>query len=382
MKNTHFASARKEFSTAGEKINSIIERDIALTFFIMLFGLLLRNDSGFRGFPAGWLYSGSDTAMHSRPEMFFASLLASALLVIAGELVTFFIKKATEPDASVSSGTDFKANQATVYANTYDDSSVQTERASSDVKVRENKSRKPVLNKSAGEIKVPSLPLNRRENPVFKSLGINPVSQSGSKSSSSGESGSGSGDAVLKAVIIAFSLIVLLVIGMAISLSPSDDMMPYEYEDEEQSYSFYNDPEFMQGSCDDAFALLVDNDIDALREIGGGSPEKLLSMADWENLSYSEDSRILTVDEKDYGFIRYYAETEDGKTYMVAFKFEGGDLANDESTAELVGIAACPYEVWDEYYADDDWDTFVQNVGDRMQYVGDVEYNGDNILIW
>ena len=369
---------KTDFSVTGEKINAIIERDVALTFLIMLFGLLLKNDSGFRGFPAGWLYSGSDPALHSRPELFFVSLMVSVLLVVAGEIVTLIIRKATEPDASVSSGADFKANQATVYANTYDDTALQTETATSVVKSRSSKSWKPAVKKSAGETKVPALPLNRRENPVFKSLGIDP--ERGSKSSASGKTNSG--DAVMKGVFTAFSVIFLLVIGMAVALLPDGDTVnPVEYEDD-LSYDFYTEPEFLQDKCDDAFELLMSRDKDALSELGGGSPAKLLNMTDWGYVSYYEDNRALTIDETDTAFIRFYAETDDNRQYIVAFKFEGGDLAYDESTAELTGIAACPYDVWEEYSPDNDWDRFAEEVKAQMKYVGDVEYADQNILIW
>ena len=371
-------SKKTDFSVTGEKINEIIERDVALTFLIMLFGLLLKNDSGFRGFPAGWLYSGSDPAMHSRPELFFVSLMVSVLLVVAGEIVTLIIRKATEPDASVSSGADFKANQATVYANTYDDSAVQTENAGSDFKARSSKSWKPAVKKSAGETKVPALPLNRRENPVFKSLGIDP--ERGSRSSASGKTNSG--DAVMKGVFTAFSIIFLLVIGMAVAVLPDGDTVnSVEYEDE-LDYDFYTEQEFLADKCDDAFELLMSGDKEALSELGAGSPAKLLSMADWDFVSYYEVSRDVTINDTDSAFVRYVAETDDGTEFMVAFKFEGGNLAYDESTAELTGIAACPYDVWSEYDPADDWDRFAEEVKARMQYVGDVEYGDVNILIW
>jgi hypothetical protein len=234
------------------------------------------------------------------------------------------------------------------------------------------------VKKSAGETKVPALPLNRRENPVFKSLGIDP--ERGSRSSASGKTNSG--DAVMKGVFTAFSVIFLLVIGMAVAVLPDGDTVnSVEYEDE-LDYDFYTEQEFLADKCDDAFELLMSGDKEALSELGGGSPAKLLNMADWDFVSYYEISRDVTINDTDSAFVRYVAETDDGTEFMVAFKFEGGNLAYDESTAELTGIAACPYDVWSEYDPADDWDRFAEEVKARMQYVGDVEYGDVNILIW
>ena len=381
MTKKHFTPKKNNSSMTGEKINTIVERDIALTLLVMLLGLLLRNDNGFRGFPAGWLYTGSDPSLHSRPEYFFIALAASAAVAVICEISVSIMGRIAESSYSNGSGSQYTAEADSVYANSYDDSYVSD---SNSKNVSTTKSLKSSL-ASKSEAKIPDLPLRRKENPIFKELNIKQAASSGgrAKSSAYSKSGSAASNAAMKFVLIIFSLIVISVIGVTVSLFTLDDPSDYEYNYEDDlSYDFYTEPEFMQDKCDEAFEMLSSGDEAALEGLGSGSPEGLLGMADWEYVSYNEENRSLTIGETDTAFIRFYAQTDDGREYMVAFKFEGGNLAYDESTAELTGIAACSYDVWNEYSPDNDWDRFTEEVNDRMENAGDVEYEGENILIW
>ena len=134
MANKNITPIKNNFSVAGEKINAVIERDIALTVLVMVAGLLCRNDSGLRGFPAGWLSTANDSGIQSRPEFFFISLITSVIIVVIGELITAIIRKSAEPSNTSSSVSMYTSGQPTVYANTYDDDVINSSTDSSSTK--------------------------------------------------------------------------------------------------------------------------------------------------------------------------------------------------------------------------------------------------------
>lgn len=370
MTNKKLTPKKSNFSVTGERINTIVERDIALTALIMVIGLLFRNESGLRGFPVGWLYTGSDPSLQSRPDFFCIAIGISAAIAVICELAVYVIGRTTESPYTNGSGSQYSADAGEVYANTYDDSNVTDK----------SHDKNPQI-----DIKIPDLPLRRKENPVFKELNIKPrAASSGGISGSSAyrKSGSASSNAVLRLVLIVFALITIFVIGITVSIFTATHSPDFEYYDDDSTYDFYVESGFMEEKCEEAFEILSSGNAEALAELGGGSPKKLLSMADWSDVSYNEDNRSLTTGETDSGIIRYYVEANDGREYMVAFKFEGGNLAYDESTAVLIGIAACPYDVWSDHDPDYEWDEFSEQFNAQMAYVGDVEYMDENILIW
>ena len=117
MKNNQFKPKNNCLYLAWEKINTVIEGDLALILIIMTAGLLHTDQHGMRGFPVPWLFPSHSTHIHSSMGAFFTSLLCAAVMVAIGEILNAVLRRGSEPTAFRS-----HSSQTSVYANTYDDS--------------------------------------------------------------------------------------------------------------------------------------------------------------------------------------------------------------------------------------------------------------------
>ena len=99
-----------------EKLNTIIERDIALVILIMLIGLIYSDQWYTRGFPFTWLLTGS-ALKHSViiTDHFVMDLIIAIIFVAAGEVITSAVRRINEPVAFVNRGS------SPSYANIFDD---------------------------------------------------------------------------------------------------------------------------------------------------------------------------------------------------------------------------------------------------------------------
>ncbi len=397
MANKNNKPIKNSFSVAGEKINAFIERDIALTVFVMATGLLYKSDSGLRGFPVGWLSTANDSGIQSRPEFFFISLITAVIIVVIGELINGIIRKSAEP-SNTSSSVSMYTSQPTVYANSYDDDVINSSTDSSSAKeiklpefrLTKNLNKNRNTNRNTNVDKNPgknlSLDLNSKENPILRELNEKAALAGKKVSSSYSRAGRGASNA-----FAGFFIAIIAMIGITFAattflmLDVGDDYSTSQPEDTDDFYSsaFFLNERYMMDKCDEAMDMLVIGDAGGLDELGEGSPEALINMADWSSLSYSEENRTMTqYDDPDNGFIRFIAKTDDGEEYTVAFKFEGDGMADNENAATLVGIAACPREIWDEYDIENEYYDLIEAVESNMQYVGDVTYQDENILTW
>ncbi len=389
---------KNNFSVTREKINTVIERDIALTVFVMALGLLYKNDSGLRGFPVGWLYTGSDSGSHSRSEFFFISLITSVIIVVIGELITAIIRKSAEPSNTSSSVSMYTSGQPTVYANTYDDDVINSSTDSSSTKeiklpefrLTKNLNKNRNTNRNTNVDKNPgknfSLDLNSKENPILRELNEKAAMAGKKVSSSYSRAGRGASNAAAGFFIAIIAMIVITFAATTIlMLDVGDDYSGNLTEDSDDYYSsaFFTNGMYLHDKCDEAMDMLMDIDNESWDRLDGGSAKSLVMMEDWSSIQYSEENRSMTTyDDPDDGFIRFIVEAEDGDEYTVAMKFEGDGMADNENAATLVGIAVCPREIWDEYDIEDEYYDFLEAVESNMQYAGDVTYQDENILTW
>lgn len=377
---------KNNFSVTREKINTVIERDIALTVFVMALGLLYKNDSGLRGFPVGWLYTGSDSGSHSRPEFFFISLITSVIIVVVCELINAIIRKSAEPSNTSRSAGMYTSGQPTVYANSYDDDLISQSQEISTRKEFKNPDIRFNKTLSRSPDKALSNTLNNRENPVLKELNAKAAMAGKKVSSSYSRAGRGASNAAAGFFIAVIAMIVITFAATTIlMLDVGDDYSGTFTEDSDDFYSsaFFTNGLYLHDKCDAAMDMLMDIDNESWDRLDGGSAKSLVMMEDWSSIQYSEENRSMTTyDDPDDGFIRFIVEAEDGDEYTVAMKFEGDGMADNESAATLVGIAVCPREIWDEYDIEDEYYDFLEAVESNMQYAGDVTYQDENILTW
>ena len=373
-----------------EKINTLIERSVALTVFFMAAGLFYCDAEGYRGLPFTWLYSGNSPDMQSRTWAFLTSLLCAFAIVIICELVAAAIRKASEPVGFVSNSSLVKQNvfpDLDDYEPNYSYSQATQSRVSAQSAKKQlasaQKSLQKTLQKPAHSGKTLPKPniAKRQRSGDF----ISPVMSKEQQERNAAT-----------AIVFTSVVIIFIVIGfLAISSLEDDsyDLDPIVAEDEtvydeygEDTYNtdFYLMDGFLSSKCDDIFAVMSyedEDDVAILLEEGyGDEPDPngvsdLLEMFDWADVDYTEVCRSIELGDPDEAFIRYEVTSGDD-TYIVAFKFAGDGMANDEELATLVGIAACPYESWNELHAQQ------EDTVDMMAYVGDISYQDDDILTW
>ena len=116
MKNNRVRIKTSNLSLAWEKINTVIERDLAFIIIIMAAGLLHSDEYGMRGFPVPWFFPSHSAHMHSSMGSFLASLICAAVMVAVGEILNAVFRRGSEPTAFRNT-----SSNASVYANTYDD---------------------------------------------------------------------------------------------------------------------------------------------------------------------------------------------------------------------------------------------------------------------
>ena len=330
---------KQKTSLAGEYLNTIIERDVLLVILIMIGGLINKRGP-LRGFPLPWLFP---HGMHVRPEYLITDLLIVLAMVIAAEILTAVIKAATEPTA-------FRKHREVI--------SVPKEiKEIQEIKQIKESAERVLNNTSVGRIN----DVNRRH-----------LQKSGTSNQAFSFK--------IFFIIIFATLAIIIASFSIISVTDHRDIVI----DNDDEMSFYSDTEIFSEQKEEVISMLSEGDTDSLNAIGDGDAEALLEIADWESIDQIEEATrdLDTVDSN--AFIRYYV-TCGGTDYVLAIKLTGEDIENDSSSAVVTGIAACPYEVWDDYYASTDdlsWEDLVKSIEDNKVVVGDDSYHDSSILVW
>ena len=330
---------KQKTSLAGEYLNTIIERDVLLVILIMIGGLINKRGP-LRGFPLPWLFP---HGMHVRPEYLITDLLIVLAMVIAAEILTAVIKAATEPTA-------FRKHREVI--------SVPKEiKEIQEIKQIKESAERVLNNTSVGRIN----DVKRRH------------------LQKSGTSDQAFSFKILFIIIFA-TLAIIIASFSIISVTDHRDIVI----DNDDDMSFYSDPEIFSEQKEEVISMLSEGGTDSLNAIGDGDAEALLEIAEWESIDQIEEATrdLDTVDSN--AFIRYYVTC--GETdYVLAIKLTGEDIENDSSSAVVTGIAACPYKIWDDYYASTDelsWEDLVKSIEDNKVVVGDDSYHDSSILVW
>ena len=347
--------------TAQERINSVIDRDI-LFVLIILFGGLLYKNGGMRGFPLPWV---SPHGMGTRPEFLLIDIVLIVIMVAAGEILTAIVRSATEPTAFRNRTSDPLFNTPKQI-----DNNAETMTGPA----------KPM------PVNMPGTSVRPSSRPVLpKGRGMMTDHKTPRASNSDGKMVM---RLVLAVFIASFAIIIAVFSLIIVSDNNHRDIIIDNDNDSDSDYidddAFYTEEDFLSAQIEEVLTMLSEGDTDRLGSIGEGDAAGLISMADWSEAVLTESARYVSIDPTQ-AYVRYIAECDD-EQYMLAFKFTGDDLRNDNSSAEIVGIAACPYSIWENYYqsSGDDytWEDFEADVEAGKAAVGDDAFYGVSILIW
>lgn len=197
-----------------------------------------------------------------------------------------------------------------------------------------------------------------------------------------------SGPGVFALTTIIFVIAMIISIGLPILINFISDTDVTVNDEDHGSYStadFYSE-EFLKVQSDEVFSRLSAGDIEWLKSFGDGDPQGLLDVMDWGNIDIEEDTRSYNDQEC---FIRYNV-TSKGSEYKVAIKYTGPNISQNESDAEVAGIAVCPKKIWDEfsdaYYEEDSeltYNDLYESIVAATVGVGDNTYYDDyTTLTW
>ena len=374
MKNNQFKPKKNNLSLAWEKINTIIERDLAFVIVIMASGLLHSNEYGLRGFPVPWLSAAEGAHMHSSPGAFVTSFIAVFAMVAVAEILNAVYRRGSEPSALRSSG-----QQTSVYANTYDDTQeFQDIPDTGAFESKDTRNYSKALRKNEKLFRKVEAAINTP--PVRTKYVMN------------------HGEKIVLRVVLAIFASSIILLGaisgvLFINDSYEDDIASDDYDTEytDDSYDygsligtpFFDDDSYLQDECDRIIGMLIDEDEEGLSEIGEGDAAALIGLADWGNSEYVRDYRFAVSEEPDQGFIRFLVTSGD-KKYMLGIKFEGDGLATDESKAVVTGVTACPHTPWEELDPEDEdyWNILENKVEEQNATVGNADFMGYSILTW
>ncbi len=348
-----------ETGTAQERINSVIERDILMAS-VILFGGLLHRSGGMRGFPLPWLFPGG---RGSRPEFLIMDIIIIIIMVAAGEILSAVIRAATEPTAFGNRTSAPVINTARQY---------------------ENKAESPDRPAKVPAFNVPKNSARPSSRPVL------PQGRKLMTDHKIPKASNADGKMVLRIVLAVFiaTFAVIFAAFSFVLLSDNDHrdiVVDNDYDtDYTEDIAFYTDEDFLSAQTEEALTMLEEGDVDRLGSIGEGDAAGLISMADWSEAEITEIGRFVSTSDPTQAYIRYIAECGD-EDYMLAFKFTGDDLRNDNSSAEIVGIAACPYSIWENYFRSSgeeySWEDFEAEVKANQAVIGDDSFLGTSILI-
>lgn len=346
-----------------EYLSAIIERDILFVILIMLAGLLYKSGA-LRGFPLPWLFLHAGMGrIHGMPEYFFTDLFISILIVAAGEVLNAVIRALTEPTA-------FRIKPTASVFSTAIESDAQK-----DPSVRSE-------TETAGSF---SSFYNNGKRSIEKKF-----EAAAGNSSDRKEKSKDSPQKVAMQILFALLLCTVALFFTFFVLGVVNDFGDVITENNtgtgsDDEVAFYTDSDFLHEQCDTVMLMLEDGNADLLKTVGPGDAEKLLSMADWSTAGYTEEYRYVSITDPGQAYIRYEVDCGD-KKYMLAVKFTGDDLRYDSSSAEIAGIAACPYFPWDklsessgEEYT---WEDLTADVEKNTISVGDTTFYDESILLW
>ncbi len=375
MKNTQFRPKTNNLSLVWEKINTVIERDLALILIIMTVGLLHSDQYGMRGFPLPWLSPSQSTHMHSSIGAFITSLLCAAIMVAVGEILNAVLRRGSEPTAFRS-----PSSHTSVYANTYDDTQeFQDIPDTGAFESKDTRNYSKALQKNQKLFRKVEETINK---PPVRTKYV-----------------MGHGEKIVLRIVLsifAASIIIIGVISGAVFTHNGldDDIATDDYdteytEDSSDDYGsligtpFFDDDEYLQDECDRIIGMLIDEDEEGLSEIGEGDADALIRIADWGSAEYVRDYRFAVSEDPDQGFIRFLVTSGD-KKYMLGLKFEGDGLATDESKAVVTGVTACPHTPWEELDPEDEdyWNDLENKVEEQSATVGNADFMGYSILTW
>ena len=385
MKNKRYTQPNTSISLLKEKMGTLIERDILFTALLMAVGLLYTDGGFIRGLPFPWFITGPGIPTHYRPDTFLASLVCCALIVVFLEFINAVIRAATEPKAfSNISG------KSAVYANTFDDNDEFRYEASEPKSYQYNYSgaQKSFDFKDATNYKKALRKNERAARKAASSIG-------GSKQNKG--SGSNANIRPLTMFILIFTISTIIIIfAFAATMFRFSDIFDDDRDSDtdtgnSKGYTtiydspFYTEEGYLADECDDVIEMLIDQDEEGISDIGNGDASAMISILDWSNADYSENTRSIREIEPQEAFIRYNI-TADDKEYMFAIKFSGDDIAENPKNAVVTGITVCPYDPWDKYFegdsADYTWSDFNDDIEKYSISIGDDRYYSYSMLTW
>ena len=346
-----------------EYLSAIIERDILFVIIIMLAGLIYKNGA-LRGFPLPWLFLHAGTGrIHGMPEYFFTDLIISILIVAAGEVLNAVIRAITEPTA-------FRIKPSVSVFSTATESDAQKDPShGSD-------------NETTGSFSSSYNNGKRSIEKRFKAAAGN--------SSNRKEKPKDSPQKVAMQILFALMLCTVALFFTFYVLGVVNDFgdditVNNTGTGSDDEVAFYTDSDFLHEQRDTVLLMLEDGNADLLKTVGPGDAEKLSSMADWSTADYTEEYRYVSITDPRQAYIRYEVNCGD-KKYMLAVKFTGEDLRYDSSSAEIAGIAACPYFPWDKLSESSGegytWEDLTADVEKNTISVGDTTFYDESILLW
>ena len=346
MKNNKNIQKRTRGPARQEGYSSIIERDILFVILSMLVFSLVGGEAN------------------------ASYLVPSVFTVAAGEFLAAIARKASEPDA-VSKGKAYMKKER-IFQDPFavDRETDELPDAPSHTEYTEPFRPDAVPKRS----KTKSVP-KYRSSPETRT----PVS--GTKRSASGKIVL----AVILIIFIASFSVIIAVLSLVMHSEHEDLHIESGDDDSYTELNFYQQDDFLKLQTDNAFDRLSEGDVEWLQTVGEGDATALIDMIDWENAEIDEDSRYVSASEPQEAIMRYLITCGE-QQYKLGFKFTGDNIANDSSDAVITGIAACPFDPWEDYFSDSyedrSWDDLTDEVSKRTVSVGDISFYGYSILLW
>ena len=243
--------------------------------------------------------------MSMRVPSLFSLIIVTALVVVV-EVLNAVSRRGIEPTAFRNTG-----SQASVYANTYDDShEFQDIPDTGAFERKDTRNYSKALRKNQKLFRKAEAALN------------NPVPTRTKYVMGRSEK------TVLRVILAVFaSSIILLgaVAGVFQNDSFDDDIASDDYDteytdDSSDDYGsligtpFFDDDEYLQGECDRIIEMLRTGDEAGLAEIGEGDVKSLLALTDWATAEFQRDYRYAVSGDPDEGFIRFLVTSGDEST--------------------------------------------------------------------
>lgn len=388
----------------GEKIRSMIERDIAVVLLLLIGGLAVSGRNG-RGFPFSWLYNGStDTAA------FLTDLAVIAGIVVTLDIVTMIAKgvlrsgdlarsreirkayrenKLSLPKTGVVQSTDAARNTDTWSSEEAEEPAVSIRTADAAESQGPGSREQEFLDRmreanKAFEERI-RLSGQGRKGVLQGSLqsGRQSGRQAGKAQTGTAKTGTAkTGTAVLVMAISIIAASMIIISTVFIGLSDFDSGMSDWYGDGDSWIEEGTERvDIVDSFCEDAYEALAVGSFNWVDEIGtNGDAQAIIDMTEWPepDLEDAEQYNVVAEGDPDFLVRRYLIRTDDGD-FWLSFEFKedvSGAYSYRANDIAFAGMAACPVPDWysDEDYntGDDEYDEKVYDyVMSNQAYIGD-----------